>query len=53
VLEDEDGPLLQHGLKGLHGAQILLPNAFTQWPSRDALAWRFDRFTNATSHSRR
>jgi putative restriction endonuclease len=48
VLEEEDGPVLQHGLKGLHNSKLLLPNLKNQWPSRDALAWRYDRFSRAS-----
>lgn len=47
VLEEEDGPVLQHGLKGLHENKIVLPRAKTQWPSLDALAWRYDKFINS------
>lgn len=44
ILEEEDGPVLQHGLKGLHKNKIILPNQKAQWPSQDALAWRYDKF---------
>jgi putative restriction endonuclease len=47
VLEEDDGPVLQHGLKGLHGAKLLLPRSEAQWPNQDALAWRFDQFKHA------
>jgi len=47
VLDEIDGPLLLHGLQELHGASLILPTAETNWPSRDALAWRFDQFTRA------
>jgi putative restriction endonuclease len=47
VLEEEDGPILQHGLKELHGTRLLLPKAQVQWPSREALAWRFEQFKDA------
>jgi putative restriction endonuclease len=33
VLEEEDGPILQHGLKELHGARLLLPKVHVHWPS--------------------
>ncbi len=44
ILMEEDGPVLQHGMKGLHNARIILPSSRSQWPSRDALEWRYDRF---------
>jgi putative restriction endonuclease len=47
VLEEEDGPVLQHGLKGLHGTKLILPGSRGHWPSRDALAWRYSRFIGA------
>jgi putative restriction endonuclease len=47
VLEEEDGPVLQHGLKGLHKAKLVLPSSRSQWPSRDALQWRYERFARA------
>jgi len=45
ILEEEDGPVLQHGLKGLNNSSLFLPISRTQWPSKDALAWRYDKFT--------
>lgn len=47
ILEEEDGPILQHGLKGLHGAKLILPSSKSKYPSRDALDWRYSRFTRA------
>lgn len=44
VLEEADGPMLLHGLQELHGRRIILPKAESDWPSRDALAWRYDRY---------
>src|SRR5829696_1784690 len=44
ILEEEDGPVLQHGLKGLHQSKLILPTSRSQWPSRDALEWRYSRF---------
>jgi len=45
ILEEEDGPVLQHGLKGLHKTKLTLPSSRNQWPSREALVWRYSRFT--------
>ena len=47
VLEEEDGPVLQHGLKGLHNTKLILPNARHNYPNRDALEWRYSRFAKA------
>ncbi len=47
VLEEEDGPMLQYGLQGLHQTKLILPNSKNDWPSRDSLAWKYDRFTRA------
>ncbi len=47
ILEEEDGPVLQHGLKGLHQARLFLPNSKDHYPSKDALAWKYDKFTQA------
>ncbi len=45
VLEEEDGPMLVHGLKELHRARIILPRVESQWPNRDYLDRRYQRFT--------
>ena len=45
ILEEEDGPVLQHGLKGLHKTKLILPNSKSHYPSREALEWRYSRFT--------
>ncbi len=47
ILEEEDGPVLQHGLKGLHKTKLILPSSKGHYPSRDALEWRYSRFTRA------
>ena len=47
IFEEEDGPVLQHGLKGLHKSKLILPSSRTQYPSREALEWRYSRFTRA------
>ncbi len=49
ILEEEDGPGLQHGLKDLHGLTIMLPHRKEFWPKREFLEWRFDRFSKAAS----
>ncbi len=47
VLEEEDGPMLLHGLQELHGSRIALPKAALLRPNRDYLAERFGRFEAA------
>lgn len=47
ILEEEDGPVLQHGLKGLHKTKLVLPTSRSHWPSKEALEWKYSRFTRA------
>lgn len=47
ILEEEDGPILQHGLKGLHKTKLILPSLKNHYPSREALEWRYSRFTRS------
>jgi putative restriction endonuclease len=44
ILQEQDGPMLLHGLQGLHGASISLPARGADWPDRDALDWSYQRF---------
>lgn len=46
IRAEEDGPMLVHGLQGLHGLRIQLPARREDRPSRDALAWRYQRYLN-------
>lgn len=43
LLDDEDGPMLEL-LKGFHGGALQLPSRRAQYPDRERLAVRFDRF---------
>jgi len=47
ILKEEDGPLLLHGLQGLHQTRMILPASKDQWPSPDSLAWKYERFRAA------
>jgi putative restriction endonuclease len=47
ILEEEDGPILQHGLKGLHQTKLTLPSSKYNWPSREALDWKYGKFIAA------
>jgi len=44
VMEATDGPLLEEGIKALHGRAIQLPGNVDKRPSRDFLAQRFEVF---------
>jgi putative restriction endonuclease len=44
ILDEEDGPMLLHGLKELHNRRILLPYRKGYWPNKDALEWKYKRF---------
>jgi putative restriction endonuclease len=43
LLDDEDGPMLEV-LKGFHGQPMHLPSRKAQYPDRERLAARFERF---------
>ena len=44
ILDEEDGPMLQYGLKGLHNGELILPAARIHWPDQDFLAQRYETF---------
>ncbi len=48
ILEEEDGPMLQHGLKELHKAEIFLPKEKEDWPNRDFLSERYSQFNRVS-----
>ena len=48
VLEEIDGPMLQHGLQGFQNRRIYVPRAAHLKPNRDFLAERFDLFRRAS-----
>jgi putative restriction endonuclease len=52
ILEEEDGPMLTHGLQGLNGSRVLLPRSRRLYPSRDRLEVRWDRFVRARATGR-
>lgn len=47
LLEEVDGPMLKHGLQEMHGRSLTRPSRRVDWPDRDRLAWRHQRFTAA------
>jgi len=44
ILAEEDGPMLRHGLKGLHGGRIILPRSARNRPAPDRLDLRYRQF---------
>lgn len=44
VLDEIDGPMLQHGLKEMHGRRLIVPRSEPSRPDRDLLAERFEQF---------
>jgi len=48
VLDEEDGPMLQHGLKGLHNTKLYLPKHKIDYPNKDLLDIKYQRFRNAS-----
>ncbi len=49
ILHEEDGPMLLHGLKGMHDRTIYVPPELTLQPNRDRLAERYAAFQRAAS----
>jgi putative restriction endonuclease len=47
LLEGQDGPMLQAGLQGFHGANIAQPRRSNERPDPDRLALRFEEFQTA------
>lgn len=48
ILEEADGPMLEHGLQGFHGAMLTVPRV-EQWrPNREFLAERYELFRRAS-----
>jgi putative restriction endonuclease len=48
VLEESDGPMLKHGLQGLHGVRIQLPRSGHMQPDPNRLELRHARFLSLT-----
>ena len=48
VLDEEDGPMLKHGLKGLHNKKLYLPRHKIDYPNKNFLDIRYQRFKNAS-----
>jgi putative restriction endonuclease len=44
VLQEIDGPMLEHGLKGISGRRIAVPQSAKKRPHGDRLEWKYERF---------
>ena len=49
LLHEIDGPMLQTGLQGFHGAAIALPRRPDEQPDPERLGARFERFVRAAA----
>lgn len=47
ILEEEDGPMLRHGLQELHGQKLILPKSKKDWPNKEYLDRRYQKFARA------
>jgi len=48
LLEEEDGPMLKHGLKEMHGTTIALPRSRPVRPDPERLSVRYEAFRQAS-----
>jgi putative restriction endonuclease len=48
ILEEVDGPMLQHGLQGFQGERLLIPLHAEDHPNPDFLAERYELFLRAS-----
>ena len=44
ILKEQDGPMLLHGIQGLHHKKIILPRPTEHRPNPDLLEKRYERF---------
>lgn len=48
LLEEEDGPMLRHGLQELHRQRLVtVPHRDVEKPDRERLEWKYERFLTA------
>lgn len=47
VLEEIDGPMLKYGIQEMHEQNLFLPHRKVDWPDRDRIEERFNRFKTA------
>ncbi len=48
VLDEDDGPMLKHGLQGHHGGQLIVPESLAEQPDRSRLEIRYEEFRQAS-----
>ena len=48
ILTEKDGPMLKHGLIGLHAKKIILPSRENLRPNQDFLDRRYQKFINVS-----
>ncbi len=48
VLDEVDGPMLQHGLKGFHGTTLSVPRSDDERPRSEFVAERYELFRKAS-----
>jgi len=46
ILEEIDGPMLKYGIQSLENQKIILPSHKRDWPDKDRLDQRYERFKN-------
>ena len=44
VLQEEDGPMLRHGLQGMHNSRLIIPRQKELRPAPELLERRWNRF---------
>lgn len=47
IMDEEDGPMLLHGLQGMDGRKIFLPTERGHRPAPASLEWRYEQFRAA------
>lgn len=45
ILHEIDGPMLKYGIQELNNRSIILPSRKQDYPDRERLGWRFERFS--------
>jgi putative restriction endonuclease len=48
ILGETDGPMLRHGLQGLHGSNVTVPRDARLRPALDRLEERYEQFQRAS-----
>lgn len=46
ILNETDGPMLKYGLQSLNNKKLFLPRKRSDWPDRDRLSNRYNKFIN-------